>query len=202
MDLKEEVLLQVNSTIIESKGGPLLFILVLENEIASQCFLCDGVENVDTKLSLFSWKSSDPIGILMVDPDIYDYDDLLQSLNSKKYIIKSKFHYFPETSNLIQWYESVRYPYKLINCGVEIQDDHSDLKLLKRDLKDHLDRMIQYLEDNDRPSDEILKEIWLLKLRYNRTSAPDLDLEISRLESEIMMMQTMFNQMETNAELF
>ncbi|CDO94532.1 unnamed protein product [Kluyveromyces dobzhanskii CBS 2104] len=202
MDLKEEVLLQVNSAIASSDGGPLLFILLLDAGIATRCFLWDNKQNFEMKLGLFSWKPTDSIGVLMLDPEIYDYDDTLKWFSSNEYQIVSKFHYFPETSDLVQWHEGVRYPFKLINCGIEIQEDQPDLKLLQRDLKVRLERMIQYLQNTDDPSDEIMKEIWLLLLRYKKTYTPDLDKEISELESKIIMMQVMFNQLETNIELY
>lgn len=202
MDLKEEVLLQVNSVLNSNKdNGPLLFILTLENGVASHCFLNDNTEFLPKRLQLFNWKESDPIGVLLVDPEIYDYEDAVQLLESTNYNILSVFEYFPESCRLNQVHQGVRYPYKIIECGVEIQSYEPDLGLLKRDLKDRLDRMIQYLEKSDKPSDEVLREMWLLTLKYKNTIATDLEDEISRLEYEITVMQTMFNQLETSIAL-
>ena len=138
--------------------------------------------------------------MLLVDPQIYDYDDLILEVQRKDIKILSTFHYFPETPKLLQFQGDVQYPVKLINNDVEIQEEPTDLMLLQSQLKERIDRMIFYLESVDLPSDLISQEIYLLLLRYQRKS-PNLLTKMSDLEKDIVMIQTMFIQLETNMEL-
>lgn len=197
MDIREEVIFQINAS-VEQCAGPWLIIITMENGVGSHCFQHTGRAHLETKLKLLNWKSNNPVGIVLVDPDIYDYDEYLSELEHLN--IFSVFHYFPETSRLLQFQNGFHFPFKLIANDIGFGDNSNDLNLLGRQLKERINRIIEYLEMAPDLDDNILQQCWLLISKYKKSS-PILEHQIGKLENEILMLQTMCNQLETKIEL-